>query len=214
MNTSGSREQKASNSHHQPITIYQDDHRNTHDFLSKHPGTVVLPSKTPKKTKPPHHQHPAKKHDPKSKTRVIHPSTRTNSPSHPAQNQTSIHTVDSDESNELEDMRYDTESDNESHTSYDSEVQNSFTFHEMTAEHYDPEQDYLTQPETERIEVRPGATNTLETNAPPIDDIVVDPNSFVLQTDAEDGSVTFKASVIFGGEYNLDDYEVIVTHIG
>jgi hypothetical protein len=213
MNTAGNREQTSANAHAYSLTIYKDDHRNNHDFLKKHPNTVVLPYRTPKKIKPPHHQTSVDRHNPNTQTRSTHPSVRKSSPTHVAQNGVSVNTVESHNDYELEDARYSSTHDEGDSSTYETENENSFLFHEIAAEEYDAEIDLFEQPETERVAVYLGTDVNFEPNTPPIDTIKVDPNSFILQTDAQDGSVTFKASILFDMGIDLDDYEVIVTHI-
>ena len=43
--------------------------------------------------------------------------------------------------------------------------------------------------------------------------VTIDPTSFIVQKDAQDGSITLKASVMFDEMYNLEDYDIIVTHV-
>jgi len=213
MTTAAKKEQKSVNAHSYPLTIYKDDHRNNHDFLKKHPNTVVLPYKTPKKIKPPHHQTSIDRHNPNTQTRSTHSVVRRSSPTHVAQNSVSINTIESHNDYELEDARYSSTNDEGDSSTYETENENSFLFHEIAAEEYDTETDLFEQPETERSAVYSGTANPFQPNTPPIDNITIDPSSFILQTDAADGSVTFKASILFDMGIDLDDYEVIVTHI-
>jgi hypothetical protein len=212
MNNSIRPEQKTVHSQHKPLTIYRDDHRNNHDFLAKNPYTKVLDKNAPKKHKKPQHHHSVHKHHPKTKTRPKHSST-TSSPRMRNQDALSLNNNDHDDDNELENTLTDQTVDGDSNFSYDHETDNSFTFHEMAAEEYDAETDLKEQQESERLAVYPGSSVQPSSNFTPIDNITIDPNSFIIQKDAQDGSVTFKASVLFDTQQELDDYEVIVTHI-
>jgi hypothetical protein len=206
------KEQKSVNANQRPLIIYRDDHRNNHDFLSKHPHTQVLDHDAPKKHKKPHHHHSVHKHHPKTKTKPSHSSVHSLAPKMTAQNGNSLNNNDHDDDNELEESQ--TDQANESDDSDNShEQKNSFLFHEMAEEGYDPEADLFEQADSERLAVREGAMQEIGSNKLPIDNITIDPKSFVLQTDAQDGSVTFKASVLFDLDGEYEDYDVIVTHI-
>lgn len=213
MNQVGKPQQKSVSIHNTPLTIYRDDHRNNTDFLKKHPNTIVLPHDAPKKHKHPHHHHSAHKHDPKVKTKPSHSTVRSGGPRHGGPDKIGVNGVEHDDDYDLEYHDHETNNTQEEHTDYDSENENSFLFHEMAGEEYDPERDVFEQQDSEKNPVYSGAGITLETNTAPIDQIVVDPNSFVLQKDAQDGSVSFKASVVFDFGDELEDFDVIVTHI-
>jgi hypothetical protein len=205
-------QQKSPNFQTTPLIIYRDDHRNTHEFLSKHPHTRVIDRDAPKKYKKPNNHHSVHRHHPRTTTIPTHSSTVT-SPRMPAQRQTSLNNNDHDDANELESSSLDQAGNEDIDSGYDHEQENSFLFHEMASESHDPETDALIQVDSQRIASRPGTTESLDSIKSPIDNITIDPNSFILQTDAQDGSVTFKASLLFdvGDEY--DDYDIIVTHI-
>jgi hypothetical protein len=211
MTTAGKPQQKSVSVHQQHLTIYKDDHRNNKEFLKKHPYTVVLDHKAPKKHKKPHEHSSVSKHHPNTKTKKTHPTTRSNSPQHNAPHQPELNTVESDDDFELEQAGIETNEDFSSKE--DSDSQGSFLFHEISHEDYDPEIDLLDQRDQVRSPVYAGTTEQPQTNLDPIDNVTVDASSFVLQKDAQDGSVSFKASVIFDFEDNLDDYDIIVTHI-
>ena len=93
-----------------------------------------------------------------------------------------------------------------------------FLFHEQTNEHNDPlsDLDYNSQEKSESR--HPHISD--EVSTPRVDiasDFRIDPNSWTLQKDAKDGTVSFKASFIFndtdGDSHDLTNFDIILTQV-
>lgn len=204
---------RQANAKDQIITITVDDHRNHPNFLSKNPGVKVVGKKGPANKKP-HQQSSVAASKTTAKSIHPQPSVAKPSPPHPAAGQSPI--------DNMYDRQAQTEAENDAADLYEDEsepddlsVENSFIFHEIAAESYDPESDSQYYPEFGEFAAVPGARyESVPDILMPIS-ITVDPNSFELQTDAKDGTVSFKASLIFDNVdgINLDDFDIIISQV-
>jgi len=205
--------------HHNPITIYKDDHRNNPGFLKRNPFTIVLDRKAEKEIRLAHEHDHVTKHHPATKFKnhhssVAHPS---NKKKKPGENK-HIHTDNPDEellenSQRLFDMDEDT-------PAQDTEKDGGeFLFHQTTSEENDPisDQENVQNHPIQKYDNIEPKSGPPEINIPT--DFYIDQNSFIPQIDAKDGSVTFKASLIFNLDENdnsqddIGDYDIILTQV-
>ena len=89
----------------------------------------------------------------------------------------------------------------------------SFTFHEIATEDYDLQTDLEIYGSEEDLIIMEGSMKESIPEIIPPANITIDSNSLMLQTDAQDGTVTFKASVQFSDEIDLSEYDIIVTQV-
>lgn len=204
---------RQANAKDQIITITIDDHRNHPNFLSKNPGVKVVGKRGPANKKP-HQQTSVAASKTIAKSIHIQPSVAKPSPPHPSAGKSPI--------DNMYDLQAQAEAENDAADLYedesepdDSSVQNSFIFHEVAAEAYDPELDSQHYPESGEFAAVVGARSESIPDILMPTSITVDPNSFELQTDAKDGTVSFKASLIFDNidGINLDDFDIIISQV-
>jgi hypothetical protein len=200
-----------------PLTIYRNDPRNNADFLKKHPNTIVINKNSPHPVKKVGEHGSVSSHHPRSRTQTIHPKT-----AHPAPRSRAAGVVaptiavNHPDDAALEDptVLEDLETEEGQSEQTDESGAKKFLFHELVGEEYDPAVDLDVRNDQEAVPAYDGAiVDHLPDIIPPVN-ISIDPNSFVLQADARDGTVSFKASVVFDDDdFPLDDYDIIVTQV-
>ena len=193
-----------------PLTIYRNDHRNNPHFLALHPNTIVLDRSAPRNVKKPHEHSSVSLHSPRTQTRAQHPTTQGRLPTPQNASDRLSTSIDNDDDNELEDL--DSVEDYTDDDSAPQGTESSFAFHELTGEHYDPTADMHNYADQDRQALRDGVADSPTVEVVHPTDLAIDPSSFVLKR-GQDGSAQFKASLTFGGDVNLEDYQVIVTKV-
>jgi len=195
--------------HEQNLVITQDDHRNNPHFLKIYPNTTII-GLSEKKSQDANEQHPIERQKATAKNIIIQQNVASRSPKSdtPLSMTKNIQIENQIKDEVLHGLDSYKDSDDESRV-----VNESFAFHEVADEDYDLNTDFEAYPIEIQPDARPGAVKEYIPNVSPPTDITIDPASLVLQTDAKDGSVTFKASVQFDDSLNLDDYDIIVTQV-
>lgn len=204
-----------------PMEITKDDHRNNPDFLKKHPHVTVKSHNAAKKIKPPHKHHPVNKHHPDTHTKIKQSklSIALHKKKKPGENKNvSMHDedaqlledqnlqLDSDELNEYDDINHDG---------------GQYLHHEIASEEHDPLSDLDNADALSVTENRYGYQQNQNRSQSTVSlptDLTIDPKSFVPVFDAKDGTVSFKASLIFNQDDSLDvdvleNFDIIITQV-
>jgi len=195
--------------HEQQLFITEDDHRNNDRFLKLYPNTVVK-GRNAKKHKTANDLNSVQKHLSSTKTLLIDPSV--------TDCNIKDATVQDLENNRVYEKEVRQEAIhgtiNNSYEKSNSSIDNQiFIFHEIADEGYDMTTDSDAYGNEEVYPERAGSQKEMTPIIAPPETITIDPNSFQLQTDAKDGSVTFKVSVEFDDGTDLSDYDIIVTQV-
>lgn len=189
------------------ITIYMDDYRNTEEFLQNHKNYVVIEKNRPKRYKKNGH-HSVHKHHPAVKTKKKHPSAHTY-PQHSKPGDPLFHSPLDQDEDDLEDINSSRDIENDSDGDKD-DLQ--FLFHEEHTELNSPETHLFNTNNKPGAVVYKGSTIPFIASNSTITNISVDSKSYVAQTDAADGTLSFKASVLFDSDEDINEYDIIVTH--
>ena len=194
------------------VRIYKDDPRNNKQFLQEHPNYIILNKTKPRSQKKSGH-HPVQKHHHQVKSKK-HKSPGVKPITHPGPNDTAVNGLYDPDDDELEelDSGIDLEGDDpQDHD--DSDLYSQYLFHEAADEMNSPTSDHLTEHPPVAAADYLGHAMPYVLGVPTVTSIRIDPSSFIPQRDAADGSITMKASAYFDEFDDINDYDVIVTHV-
>ena len=194
------------------VRIYKDDPRNNKQFLQEHPNYIILNKTKPRSQKKSGH-HPVQKHHHQVKSKK-HKSPGVKPITHPGPNDTAVNGLYDPDDDELEelDSGIDLEGDDpQDHD--DSDLYSQYLFHEAADEMNSPTSDHLTEHPPVATADYLGHATPYVPGVPTVTSIRIDPSSFIPQRDAADGSITMKASAYFDEFDDINDYDVIVTHV-
>jgi hypothetical protein len=215
---SGKPQLRQQHADHELVEIFADDHRNNSDFLKKHPNVKVIDKKSEKRIKKPHEHHSVSMHHPNTETKKHHPATPAHSSKKKKPGEGRDQTILDKELLDLENDSQELADDDVLKGDEESKEGGKFLFHEQTNEHNDPLSD-LDYNAHEKSDSRyPHLSEELSTSKADVaTDLKIDSNSWNLQKDAKDGSVSFKATFTFndtdGLEHDLSDFDIILTQV-